>query len=111
MNPLRHNVKQALISLDQNLYCFGGVIHALLSELFILLGLKKYIESYWDFNFEVYADDTFSATCWQKRTANPFWKYMHKFVDWLFLKLFNEKDHCELSYIKEITGGHHRKTV
>lgn len=48
-----------------------------------------------------WADETLSSRTWRLSHRNTRWERFRKIVDWVFLKLFREKDHCFDSWISE----------
>ena len=47
-----------------------------------------------------YADETISARAWRSQ-HNPKWAIWRNRIDWWALYLFNQKNHCYLSYVSE----------
>lgn len=46
-------------------------------------------------------DELFSSRCWRMRGV-PRYDRLRVAIDWLFLKLANEEDHCRNAYEKEL---------
>ena len=50
-------------------------------------------------------DETISAACWRMELAGKWQgKFFRPIIDWTFLKLFGEKDHCLTAYKAERNG-------
>lgn len=45
------------------------------------------------------ADETISSRAHRNRFKNWRWRFMRRFIDWLF---FWQKDHCHQSYLAEL---------
>ena len=94
---IRHNGWQAVVSLDQALHCFGGLLAAL------LLGCIR------DASLPVvWADETLSSRCWRWR-LDGVRSWPSQLVDWLFFWDRERRDgrtvrHCELSWESERDG-------
>ena len=85
----RHNLHQALVSLDQALYNVGGAIWAILACAVRCMPTGK-----------TYADETMSSRAWRwEKDGVRAWP--RRVVDALF---FWEKDHCRESYVSERDG-------
>lgn len=83
-----HNLKQFFISLDQALNCFAG--------FFISIFKKQY---------QVWADETFSASLWRNRNYKCV-DVIRRIVDALFFVFTWKKEHCQRSYESEINRQH-----
>ena len=46
-------------------------------------------------------DETFSSRCWRKRDDTPY-HCLVPAIDWLFLALSGEKDHCQNAWLDEV---------
>ena len=89
--PLRHNLYQLLISLDQSVNGIIGVITAL---LYLLFGIGRG-ERYW-------GDETISSHCWRWHIGG-IRSWACRLVDRL-AALFGDTDHCKTSYESERVG-------
>lgn len=47
-------------------------------------------------------DETFSARCYRERHTKKYGKLM-KFIDWVFLKVANEENHCKEAFETELS--------
>ena len=66
----------------------------------ILLALDQALNV---FPLRGYADETISARCWRLQSHSHFWRFMLRFVDWLFSRW--EKGHCLKSWQAEQRGS------
>lgn len=51
------------------------------------------------------ADETYSARCWRELTEqpdSPWFQRRVRFIDALFLKLFDDISHCKSAYLAEV---------
>lgn len=87
---VRHNGWQTIVSLDQVLHCFGG----LLTSLLLLCIRDASLPVVW-------ADETLSSRCWRwHKDGVRSWpcRCLDKMAAWL-----GDKDHCRTSYESERT--------
>lgn len=86
---IRHNGWQTIVSLDQALHCFGGLLTSLL--LFCIRDASLPV---------VWADETLSSRCWRWHLDGVrSWPY--RLVDGLF---WWQKNHCRSAYESERKG-------
>lgn len=52
-----------------------------------------------------WADETLSAHAWRKRNDSD-WARWCRAIDWIFLKLFGQEDHCRKSFEAELVRAH-----
>lgn len=48
-----------------------------------------------------WADETISSRAWRLSSTHPRWERMHRLVDWVFLRLTGQRDHCFESWVAE----------
>lgn len=86
---IRHNGWQTIVSLDQALHCFGG----LLTSLLLLCIRDASLPVVW-------ADETLSSRCWRWR-LDGVRSWPCRLVDMLF---WWQKNHCRSAYESEREG-------
>ena len=94
---IRHNARQAVVSLDQALHCLGWLLSALLLACIRDTALPL-----------VWADETLSSRCWRWHVAGVR-SWPCRLVDWLFWWDVEQREiltvrHCELSWESERDG-------
>lgn len=56
--------------------------------------------------FNGYADETLSSRAHRRQHANTFWFYARRFIDFIFLVFFMQKNHCYEAFRSEIERRH-----
>ena len=80
LKSIKRRLKNILVSTDQHLLC-----------IFTLGGTSP--------------DETLSAAAWRWEKNGKF-SFIRKTIDYTFLKLFNDIDHCKESYESEVFRKH-----
>ena len=53
-----------------------------------------------------WADETLSSRSWRRSADSKAWSIAKSVIDWVFLMLINERDHCFESWVSESLRRH-----